>query len=70
MGEWNEAHVNEQGRKAGVMAATATEADYNKCCQETVCNTDINCDRRDVPAVSVYRLPDVFCVPCEPQSPV
>lgn len=52
------------------MAAIATEAGYNKCCQETVCNTDINCDGRDVPAVSAYGLTDVSCVLPEPQSPV
>ena len=28
----------EQGKKAGVIAAIATEAGYNKRCQEIVCN--------------------------------
>lgn len=34
----------EQGKKVGIKAATATEAGYSKCCQEIVCNIDINYD--------------------------
>lgn len=34
----------EQGKKVGIIAATATEDGYSKCCQEIVCNVDINYD--------------------------